>query len=197
MSEKHVHRSHNLPSVGIIDALPGIAFIANGFWCPVEGCNIAKSSSRTLKAHLRDHNLSDSSPTVIRGPIQSLFASNQMFYRVRLPSSSSITAPISTQPQQSIADSGWEAYNSLVEERYTESILEDSAHLTPFLAKYHWHKKVEDLAPSDVIEWTSYDNVELRWLHQATQDYYESITVKILSDDSWSTVLRWILSENK
>ena len=71
----------------------------------------------------------------------------------------------------------------------------DSAHLSPFLAKYKWHEIVGDTLPLDIKGWISApqdDEQELSGLTRGVQLYYSDIVQTMGEGEAWTTVLRWV-----
>ena len=63
------------------------------------------------------------------------------------------------------------------------SVSNDSAHLSPFLAKYKWHEIVGDTLPLDIKGWISAPQdaeQELLGLTGGVQEYYSKIVQTIL-----------------
>jgi hypothetical protein len=168
--------------------VPGIPFYADGFKCPVQGCNHCRRSMVTMKRHIKDaHLIRDQSPTACA--VQAIFVSNSTYYPVTLPESLQVTkAPPNLDEMTEMR------YNNILSQIDSSALL-DAAHLSPFLTKYKWHEVVAGLEPSSLSQWTSppmTDDIALTGLKAAVTAYYEMIAMEMGAGESWTTVLRFV-----
>ena len=169
-------------------AVPGIPFRA-GLQCPLQGCNHCRASRRNIGEHIRSHGVSIKDNEPITCTVQAVFESNNTFYRVVVP----------IIPEVAQAPPDW---GDMMESRYhaiisgiNSFVLLDSAHLSPFLAKYKWHEAVANLDPGNISRWVSPPTDEegsLAGLTPAITAYFNGIIVHMESGQSWTTVLRYI-----
>lgn len=72
-------------------------------------------------------------------------------------------------------------------------LLDDQAHLTPFLAKYLWSQFAKGIDPSTIAEWVSRPTSgDLSGLRDLVDQCISSIKRHMEVPKKWTIVLRWI-----
>jgi hypothetical protein len=172
-----------------LPVVPGIPF-TRGWSCSFSDCTHGRKSRKKMANHTQSaHGIGIKQLEPRQCNVQSIFESNATYYVVDTPSVS-LLAP--TQPDP--LDSLFSTYQNITS-KIVSTVSNDSAHLSPFLAKYKWHEIVGDTLPLDIKDWISTprdDEHELLGLTRGVQLYYSNIKQTMDDGDAWTTVLRWV-----
>lgn len=184
-----IHQANSLDShQGVIEAVPCIPIRMTGFHCPFPECSYALASERNMKRHIKSHIGCSSTP--VTGPVQSLFFTNRRFYPVWLPDTS--TSSESATEELDPAVFVWERFE-MVRNQASNVLLDDQAHLTPFLAKYPWTKFAKGIDPLDISQWISrISSTDLSGLMDLVAKWIKVIQGHMETTGRWTTILRWI-----
>jgi Orsellinic acid/F9775 biosynthesis cluster protein D len=171
--------------------VPGIQF-TRGWSCTFPNCAHSRKSRKKMANHIIDiHGSSIKQWEPLQCNVQSIFESNASYYLVEMPPGPS-SSPIPTMPDPlGLLFSTYQDITSKI----SHTVSNDSAHLSPFLAKYKWHEIVGDTLPLDIKGWISAPQdtePELLGLTTGVKLYYSKIVETMGEGEAWTTVLRWV-----